>query len=177
MKEVFQNDLLENEEILWTGQPLTRVFSIIDIFLIPFSLIWGGFAISWEFTAIHSGAPLFFCLFGIPFVLVGLYITFGRFIYKYVNLKNTYYAVTNQRVLILSGIYKKTLQGLFMDQIPNINKTVNINGSGTLRFGITNANRSENTGMEIFDPVKSTVAAFLNIEDVGKVYRLINNLR
>lgn len=41
MNELFQEDLLKDEKILWTGQPETTVlFTGADVFLVPFS----GFA-------------------------------------------------------------------------------------------------------------------------------------
>jgi len=71
MNELFQEDLLKDEKILWTGQPETTVlFSGADVFLVPFSLLWGGFAIFWELSVLFmkgksgEGAPIFFALFG-----------------------------------------------------------------------------------------------------------------
>src|SRR4029077_18044987 len=44
-----QPELLSGESILWAGQPNSSVvFHKEDLFLLPFSLLWGGFAIFWE---------------------------------------------------------------------------------------------------------------------------------
>ena len=48
-RQVFQGRLAADEDVLWYGQPKTSVlFDANDIFLVPFSLLWGGFALFWE---------------------------------------------------------------------------------------------------------------------------------
>ena len=103
-----QEHLDTNEKLIWTGQPKKGiVFRTADIFLIPFSLLWCGFAIFWVIMA--SQGSIFFAMFGIPFVIIGLIFVFGRFIIDAKQRENTYYGLTDDRIIIKSGVYKKTL--------------------------------------------------------------------
>ncbi|MEO6146867.1 MAG: hypothetical protein ABIT70_07410 [Sulfuriferula sp.] len=91
-----QRELSSGESLLWTGRPKQGVaLRGADAFMIPFSLLWGGFAMFWEYSVYTVGAPTFFLLFGSAFVVVGIYFIFGRFITDSLKRKNTYYGITN----------------------------------------------------------------------------------
>src|SRR5947199_5117480 len=96
--------LRPGERLLWTGRPDPAVlFGPKDLFLIPFSLMWGGFAIVWEAAVITSGDNPFFVLWGIPFVLIGLYMIAGRFLFKRRRKQKTVYGLTEERALVAVG--------------------------------------------------------------------------
>src|SRR5713101_1361627 len=143
--------LLAGERILWTGQPdPRRLVGGKDAYLIPFSLMWGGGAVFWEAAVLLSGAPIFFVLWGIPFVLVGQYLIWGRLLAKRWDKKRTVYAVTSQRVLVVRG---RSLQSAYLTQLPSIDQSTRADGSGTLEFGpgVPFGYRVwANTGMDVF---------------------------
>ena len=93
-----------HERLLWSGRPDPAVrFSPSDAYFVPFTIMWGGFAILWEVGVIASGAGPFFFLWGIPFVGIGLYMIVGRFIVKRRRKLKTAYGVTTERALVAVG--------------------------------------------------------------------------
>lgn len=133
---LFFDELNPGERILWSGQPQQGfVLRPGDVFMIPFSLMWGGFAFFWEFGVVSSGAPFFFSVWGIPFVLVGLYMIVGRFFFDIAQRQKTFYALTNERVIILSGLISQNTKSLQIEKLPEINISTRNNGTGTITFG------------------------------------------
>lgn len=138
--EAIRSELDAGEQVLWAGQPRQGVvLRSSDLFAIPFSVVWGGFAVFWLTSAIHTGAPLEFMLFGIPFVMVGLYIVVGRFFVEARRRANMSYAVTSQRVLIVSGLLGKKVKSLNLKTIPELSLSLRPDGSGTITFGAPHA--------------------------------------
>lgn len=97
-------ELRPGERLLWVGQSdPSRMLTGRDAFLIPFSLVWGGFAIFWEVSVLTTGAPWFFGLFGAVFVLIGLHLIAGRFLVKRHRKRTEVYAVTDRRAFVTTG--------------------------------------------------------------------------
>src|SRR5687768_7122198 len=136
ISDSIQRQLDPGERVLWTGQPKQGVLLRgSDAFVIPFSLFWAGFAFFWEWSVIQSGAPLFFFVWGIPFVVMGIYIVIGRFFVDSWQRSKTHYAVTNERVLIVDGIRKTTVRNAQLNGLADISLSEHANGAGTITFG------------------------------------------
>jgi hypothetical protein len=183
-ENVFEQDLLRGERILWSGQPDPSVnFTTVDIFLVPLSLFFGGFALLFASTALFGGAPPMFVLFVSVFVVFVLYIIFGRFLYKAWKKKRTYYAVTNERVIAVTTSGRRNIQAAHINTLPSINKSIRRNGIGTVKFGNPApvfAQMYENTGLDFlvgFYGWTSGGPTFYDIHDAKKVYDLVNKVR
>jgi hypothetical protein len=181
-----QPELMSGENIHWAGMPNPVViFHLDDWVLIPFSLVWTGFFVFWEAQAFGFWAPtsrangndVFMRLWGIPFLVAGNYMVWGRFLFDAWAKRRTYYAVTNRRVLVLQEAWKKRTSMTFLEAIPQIERE----GSaiGTLWFGVKHpvvASRGRKTrDMSRFSV--GDVPVFADIDDVDAVYRLIIELR
>ncbi|HEY3854676.1 MAG TPA: PH domain-containing protein [Verrucomicrobiae bacterium] len=132
------------EHLLWIGKPRSGIRTRSqDVFLIPFSLMWGGFAIFWEFMAItgtqkmRHPSPFAPSIFGVPFVLIGLYLIVGRFFVDAKMRARTFYGVTNERVIIISGLFSQQVKSLQLRTISDVSLTEKSDGSGTITFGPT----------------------------------------
>lgn len=181
-----QPELLSGESILWAGQPDASVaFHKEDLFLIPFSLLWGGFAIFWESgvlgfwgKAAQSVRWTFGMIWGIPFVLVGQYLIWGRFFYAAWKKRRTFYAVTNRRVIVFQNGWKRQMASSYLDTLSTLIKEGASAGRGTLRFTQQDSMWSGRRGWGVWDGMAvGDVPTFLDIEDVDSVYRLVSDLR
>lgn len=184
--DVFRPYLLTGERVLWTGQPKQGIaLSGRDIFLIPFSLFWGGVVIIWNVIAWVApferngadGAPLwFFPLFGLPFLAVGLYMIFGRFLHDASIRKHIHYAVTDQRVLILREKRSAKITSLDLKRLPRLELSEHRDGTGTLSFDIGDSMfMGRMNGFGAWVPSLSAASQFFRISEPRKVYELIRN--
>jgi hypothetical protein len=125
-----------NETLLWAGQPRKGIIlRRSDVLFVPFSLMWGGFALFWEWNVLTLRAPFFMALWGIPFVLVGLYMMLGRFFLDAMQRGKTYYGITNQRVVILTDLLGAKLRSFPLTNIGEIGMAERSDGSGTITLG------------------------------------------
>jgi hypothetical protein len=141
--------------------------------MIPFSILWAGFAFFWEASVLRDGAPTFFALWGIPFVLVGLYVTVGRFFYDAVRRGKTEYGVTDQRIIIDGP--RGTLTSLELGALGEVTLSTKGDGSGTIVFGPSNLMTTMYAGTPW--PGLKLPPTFDLIPDARRVYETIRDLR
>ena len=163
--------LLSGERVAWEGRPYSGlVLRPIEAFLIPFSLLWGGFAVFWNASVWTTGADLSFKLFGLPFLIAGLYVTVGRFLVDMRIRKTTAYFVTNKRVLIARG---PKLKSLDIRRLPSLEFDERSDGSGTIRFGASNGWLSGANNFGIWQPTFDPTPQFIRVPNVRSLYELI----
>ncbi|MDH3976785.1 MAG: PH domain-containing protein [Deltaproteobacteria bacterium] len=176
VEQEFQQELSASERLLWSGKPQTGiVFRGSDVFLAPFSIMWCGFAIYWEFSVVTSNAPFFFMLWGIPFVLVGLYMVFGRFYLDSMQRKKTFYGLTNERIIIISGLFGRKVKNLNLKTLSEVVLKEKSNRSGTISFGAGNPMYSMFGGTGWPGTGQHLPPSFEMIPNVKDVYNMVRN--
>jgi len=184
-EETIRQTLDSSERLLWWGQPEQGIrMRGYDFFLIPFSIFWAGFACVWEGVAIfgvaQSTAPLvfriLFPLFGLLFVLVGLYLLIGRFFHDAYVRGRTIYAVTNDRAIIISGTFSLETKSLQLKTLADVTLTEKANGSGTIAFGTGAWVSSGFAGNGMVSRTRrASVPSFYYIPNAKEVYNTIRD--
>lgn len=169
--------LQPGERLRWAGRPDPKVhFTKADIYLVPFSLLWGGFAMVWETLAITGDSPAHFALWGIPFVLMGLYFIFGRFIYKRRRKLTTVYGLTDSRAIV--SVTERSVT-----DAPVKGASVQTDRSrdgrhATVIFGGNGKPAPyQNTGMDFFTIGSAQTVGFFDVADPDALIRELNSVR
>jgi uncharacterized pyridoxamine 5'-phosphate oxidase family protein len=130
---------MKDEGVIWASQPQQKgIVNKYEYLIIPISILWtlilvfmGGF----DNTANSDIMGLLFqIIFTIPLVVITLYLLVGRFFYKTYRDKNTYYAITNKRIIIIRKIFKITVKYKNMNEISIKDKKIRSDGLGRLAF-------------------------------------------
>lgn len=179
----FRSYLLPGERILWSGQPKRGLaLSARDTFLIPFSLLWGGFALFWNisvwtFPDTGDGIDWFMRLWGLPFLLVGFYLVVGRFIHDAAIRKRLFYGVTNQRILVLRDRGSSKFTSLDIHRLPRLELSEHRDNTGTISFEADSSLFGVGTrnSFGYWTPALSNAPQFFRIDNPRKVYELIRN--
>lgn len=177
-----QPELLAGETLRWAGIPNPRViFHSDDWISIPFSLVWTGFFVFWEGNALgliggSKGFDDFFAIWGIPFLLVGNYIVWGRFFHDAWLKRRTYYAVTNRRAFILQEGWERKSVSAFPNEISIIEREGSQRGTLWLgpKYPLRGPRGSKTRSMSRF--AVGDVPVFADIDDVDAVHRLLVEL-
>jgi hypothetical protein len=162
-----------DETPLWTGQPKPRgLFRATDLVAVVFALLWlGGIVLMFRARLNKAGprggplTPFEMMAFGLFFGL-GLYLAIAALIGNFFQRGTTWYAVTSDRVVILSGRRGQRFTSLRRDAIYLIELKEHSDGTGTLTFNAPPPQQARRRGHG--DP-----PSFERIENAEDVKRLI----
>lgn len=146
----------EDEYVLWTGKPEGKNKNESGA-LVPFGIFILIFALVWTVVAYFLGGWMVFL--GIPLVLFGLYLLFGRNILR----KKARYVVTNKR------IYRRLLgkvKIMDMSHLPPMRVARMDDGRGSIYFGERNVYADEKV-------VYGAIFDIECIDAVNQVHRII----
>ena len=168
--------MLPGERIAWCGQAGGGIiFTGRDLFLIPFSIFWCGFALTMFIVTGTSNAPREFPLVGGLFVLVGLYLVFGRFVVDWWVRRGLSYAVTDRRILIAGKAPFRKFIAIGLAQLADVNLFERASGRGTIRFGPDHGLRQNAFG-GMSSPSLESTPQFIAIDEVRRVFDLVQRL-
>lgn len=162
--------LAPGERLLWSGAPARGLkWRAEDWFMTPFGFVFFIFALGWMGMAVYGGAPLFFILWGVPFVAVGFHMAIGRFFWEARKRGKTRYALTDRRALIVVDAGKPSFASIPVEPATEIQ--IRPGRLTTIAF-LTPAEITVMGGPKAFTQ-KSGGYGFDFIEDGEQVYRLI----
>jgi hypothetical protein len=141
------------EKLLWSGQPKQGLrLQASDAVAIPFSIFWCAFVFLWEAMALgiptgfgHHGSQVprgasivawFFPLWGVPFILVGLYMLFGRFFFDAARRKRTWYGITDRRLIVYQVMVSSNVTSFDFATLTNLQLVERKDNSGDVLFGL-----------------------------------------
>ncbi len=126
----------------------------------------------WEFTAARTRAPGFFLLWGAMFVVVGLFLVFGRFVMDAWLRQGMIYGLTDRRALISKPWPFADFAAISLDRVSDANLKEAESGRGTIRFGQP-APMWGGRGFSVWSPALDPTPQFLQIDDARAVFDLI----
>lgn len=181
-----QSELQAGESINWTGcaNPGRAALSALPaaLFGIPFA----GFALFWMTMAFHATSAAshashnsittgfsVFPLFGVPFLLVGLAIVLAP-LWAYLKGTTTVYAVTNQRVMVISGSTSRAVKSYTPADILSVEHRERPDGSGDIVL-VTNA--ITRSGNNMVSQAKVALCGVPNVKQVAQQVLALHSQR
>ncbi len=181
-----ERELAPGEQVLWSEKPDSRRwFYPEDLVLVPFSLLWGGFAIFWEASALTASPPhedgaalVVSALWGIPFVALGLYLMVGRLFARRWIRRGSLYALTDRRVVSFSPSLtgEGRVKMIWLRSSPPLEKRPGRDGRGTLCVGeLASGQRwlGAGGGWPRAGAARTSAIVFSDISDAAAVYSRI----
>lgn len=155
-----------DERVLWKGKPEKGItFAPHELATIPFGIFFTAFAVFWISMALPAGV---FALFGVPFVLVGLYLAGGRFIVSEIMKRKTAYVITNKAIIRKRG---NRVNVWYRENLMNMQVFSHKNGTTSFMFSLVPMHYSGRTN------INNNMFSIENVRDAKDVNEAIKTLK
>ncbi len=155
--QLIDNQLFEDEELIWWGQPIAKysLFKFKFSELLPNLIIIGfaiGFIIFSQSSSFEGFAQRIRRITAFGFFPIGVFILLSILIANigwhllkpfrdWYNSKRTYYALTNKRAMIIKQIHATDVQSFYNEQMKQLQVSSYGNGIGDIIFSIQTRTR------------------------------------
>lgn len=154
-----QSELQSGENLVWTGtaDPSRAAISAVPAML--FGIPFAGFAIFWVYQASNATHAMttsnhtnnafvkgfsVFPLFGVPFILIGGFVLLTP-LWNFLKARSTVYAVTNQRVMVITGTASRSVKSYTSADIASVEHVERPDGSGDIIIQTNSIMRTNNS--------------------------------
>jgi Bacterial PH domain len=179
-----QSELQSGESLYWTGTANAGRAAVSALPAALFGIPFAGFALFWITSALRASQHIshssngfgksfaIFPVFGVPFLLIGVGVTLAP-LWAYLKGLNTVYAVTNKRVMIISGGSSRTVNSCTPADIVSVDHRERPDGSGDVIIRTTAQIRTKNS----LSQVTIGLYGIPNVKDVAAQVLALHNQR
>jgi hypothetical protein len=170
-----QSELQSGESLYWTGTGDPRRLALAALPASLFGIPFAGFALFWVSQAYRATSSLshshnsfasgfrIFPLFGVPFLLVGFGLVLSP-LWAFLKGGSTVYAVTNQRVMVITGTTNRIVKSLTPVDILGVDHSERPDGSGDILILTAGVARTNNMTSQI----KVSLLGVPNVKQVAQ---------
>lgn len=171
-----QSELQSGESLSWSGTADPRRAALAALPVMAIGLPFAGFALFWMSMAFHTTHAMnsaahnhvtrgFSALpfFGVPFLLVGMATVLAP-LWAFLKAKSTIYAVTNHRVMILTGSNGQKVKSLMPADILSVEHRERPDGSGDITLM---TNQLVRTGNNMSSQMRVALCGVPNVKQVA----------
>lgn len=171
MTDVFNNILLNDEQIIKTYKPIKSVFVLRALFmLLPLILF---FSIPFiPIGIVSSKMPTPLIIYSIVGPTIYLILFVFTVCFAVISYKNRFYAVTNKRLIIRHGVIGVDYQMLDLHCITNLNVYVSVidkivkKNSGSIRFSASSIPSVTGQLGFLFQSIKAPYEVYKEIKEI-----------
>ncbi|MCT4660868.1 MAG: hypothetical protein N4A40_03330 [Tissierellales bacterium] len=181
-KTLIEKELINDENVLWSGRPKGAKSNVDDMLRTAFGLL--GILVLFVMilpVLIAEGISPKLILFS-PFAIAYLNFAFGKNVTKSYMLKRTYYYVTDKRIIVIRDFKNRRLNSAFIGMLDSIEVKHDRSRGYDVIFGDRESGQltRPDSGLEYTVNIGESPypgLGFFNIDDGNEAAKIVRNLK